>query len=119
MPQVYKGDKKEHKRLLVTAMMSPEFAVVKRSIVDDHAHHRYLAHRWRRTARLVTIGEEGEEETLRKAGDEEHSRFRKNDFPYAPNHGMGLTSGTWGTKGRIPQGRGKNDIFYAPCMQWG
>ena len=56
--------------------------VVKRSEVEAHKAHRFLAVPWTRQHDLVFMAEDGAMTLMRTTGDLEHSRFRKNQFPY-------------------------------------
>jgi hypothetical protein len=67
--------------------------VTKRSVLEKHTVHRFLLFEWTRQVPLIQVQEDGTESCLRDTGAIEHSRFRKNGFPYQDAHGMGLNSG--------------------------
>ena len=91
--RVFRGDESLHERLVMAALLSPEFRVLKRSVVEQFTDHRYIATPWTRKVPLVGLGDGGERTVLRDAGAAEFSRLRKNAFPYADSHGLGVTSG--------------------------
>jgi len=91
--KIFRQDKQLHKKLLVLGLWQNELSVAKRSALEKHTVHRHLLFEWTRQVPLVQLQEDGTESTLRLAGATEHSRFRKNGFPYQDAHGMGLSSG--------------------------
>jgi hypothetical protein len=91
--RIYKNDKALHKKLVVLGMWTKELAVMKRSTVEAASYIRYIPFRWERQVPLITMNEDGSEEELRAAGSVEWSRFRKNHFPYANSHGLGISTG--------------------------
>eukprot|EP00455_Lapot_gusevi_P000327 TRINITY_DN10154_c0_g1_i4.p1 TRINITY_DN10154_c0_g1~~TRINITY_DN10154_c0_g1_i4.p1 ORF type:complete len:430 (+),score=76.09 TRINITY_DN10154_c0_g1_i4:181-1470(+) len=90
---MWKDDPREHKRLLLAGMWSQELVVVKRSTIEEHTNHRYMALPWPRRVPLMTIDEAGQEKILRDTGIMEYGRLRKNGFPYADSHGMCVSGG--------------------------
>ena len=67
--------------------------VVKRSYFEKSTAIRYFPVAWQRQVDLVVLDEHGQTTVLRPVGSQEYSRIRRNRFPYAPAHGMGVTSG--------------------------
>jgi len=90
--RLYLGDRKRHDELLVGVMVSPKYAIIKRSTLEGFTNHRYLLMEWQRTQKLVQVEEDGSLKTLREAGAKEGGRLRKNGFCYFESHGLGLTS---------------------------
>eukprot|EP01104_Vermistella_antarctica_P015176 TRINITY_DN4921_c0_g2_i8.p1 TRINITY_DN4921_c0_g2~~TRINITY_DN4921_c0_g2_i8.p1 ORF type:complete len:973 (+),score=162.40 TRINITY_DN4921_c0_g2_i8:616-3534(+) len=90
---IFAGDREEHKKLLLLGMWTNNISVVKRSCMETMTVHRYLPIEWTREVTLWTIDESGQECALRRNGDKEFSRIRKNAYPYAESHGMGITTG--------------------------
>lgn len=89
--ELYK-DKATHRRLLVAAMMSPDYTIVKRSTIEKLRALRLLVHPWDRQVPLHGVVN-GKLQLVRDQGADEFSRFRKNDFCYFPVHGLGISSG--------------------------
>jgi hypothetical protein len=89
----FHGSEEEHKRLLVLGLWTDRLAAVRRSVIEKLTLHRYVSAHWTRTHESLLAEESGKMTELRPKGAREHSRFRKNAFPYAPLHGLGLLSG--------------------------
>jgi len=101
----YKADRVGHKLLLLKALRSPELRVMWRSDVEAFTQHRYITGTWTRRAPLYYLPDDGSEcVVLRRPGDEESSRFRKNIFAYAESHGLGQSGGGWTDSSHWPAG---------------
>ena len=92
--EYYGGDKGKHRTLLFAGLLSRDLNLLSRTAVESFTEHRYLVHSWTRRHELVYVGDESDSiKTLRGSNVGEHSRFRKNTFPYAHMHGLGISSG--------------------------
>ena len=92
--KLFRGSKEAHAAALVGGMWSGKIDIVKRSCMERHTRIRYLGSHWVRSAPLVSFpeAEDGAPVEIRSPGDTEYSRFRMNEFPYGPSHGLGINS---------------------------
>jgi len=90
--KTWQDDTGKHKELLMLVFMSNKYQVLKRTDVEKHTRHRFLAVEWDRNVPLKTLEEDGTEKVVRPCC-QEYSRLRKNAFPYADSHGLGISSG--------------------------
>lgn len=89
----YNDSEEEHRRLLVLGLWTDRLAAIKRSVIERMTLHRYTSIHWTRIHGSMLAEEDGTLSVLRHAGTREYSRLRKNAFPYAQLHGLGLLSG--------------------------
>ncbi|KAI9022474.1 hypothetical protein DFJ74DRAFT_92200 [Hyaloraphidium curvatum] len=89
----FHDDEEEHRRLLILGMWTDQLAVLRRKLVEKLTLYRYISLHWWRAHDSFVALDGGGTRVIRPKGSREHSRFRKNAFPYARLHGMGLLSG--------------------------
>jgi len=101
----YKAHRVEHKLMLLKALKSPDLRVMWRSTVEAFTQHRYITGVWTRKSPLYYLPDDGHDcLILRRPGDEECSRFRKNIFAYQDSHGLGQSGGGWTDSSRWAPG---------------
>mmetsp|Transcript_28719 Transcript_28719/g.72210 ORF Transcript_28719/g.72210 Transcript_28719/m.72210 type:complete len:754 (+) Transcript_28719:55-2316(+) len=92
--KVFQNNSALHRQLLLMGMWSGQISVIKRTEMEGYTIHRYLPFEWERSVDLIRVDEStGKLLVARPVASAEWSRLRKNAFPYADSHGMGISSG--------------------------